>query len=80
MATKQDLQGWLIEALTASMGSAKLVDIARHMWKHHEADLRRSGDLLYTWQYDMRWAANVLRRKGILRSVSASPRGIWELA
>lgn len=80
MAMKERLEAWVVEALRSSLGSAKLVTIAKHIWKHHEAELRSSGDLLYTWQYDMRWAANVLRRKGVLRAVSISPRGVWELA
>ena len=38
-------------------GSAGIVEICKHIWQFHEAEIRNSGDLLYTWQYDMRWAA-----------------------
>ncbi len=79
MATKDDLQEWIRLALRELDGRAHLVAIARHIWKKHESDLRESGDLFYTWQYDMRWAANRLRRRGILRPAEDSPLGIWEL-
>jgi hypothetical protein len=80
MATKLDLGGWIVEALRANDGSARLVEICRHVWEHHEVDLRRSGDLFYTWQYDIRWAATNLRHTGVLRAASVSPVGVWELS
>ena len=79
MATKLDLQDWVTDALRANGGTARLVDVAKFIWAHHEAQLKASGDLLYTWQYDMRWAANVLRRKGVMKPVAASPTGVWQL-
>ncbi len=80
MATKEDLQDWVHQALKASGGRGSIVDIAKHIWSNHEADLKRSGNLFFTWQYDMRWAGNVLRRKGIMRASEVSPAGVWELA
>jgi hypothetical protein len=47
---------------------------------NYENELRRSGDLFFTWQYDIRWVATQLRNKGILRAAESSPSGIWELA
>ena len=79
MASKEDLQDWVVDALNKQGGKAQLVQVAKYIWDNHEAELKRSGDLLYTWQYDMRWAANALRNKGVLRSVEDSPRGLWEL-
>jgi len=80
MATKNDLTGWLVEALKANNGRASIVDICKHVWKNHEEELRRSGDLFFTWQYDIRWAATHLRKGGILRPAGVSPSGVWELA
>jgi hypothetical protein len=80
MARKQDLETWVAEALRSAGGSARLIEIARRIWEARETELRRSGDLFYTWQYDMRWAANQLRRKGIMKSTNASPIGVWEIA
>jgi len=79
MPTKRDLSKWLHEALIAMGGGGRLVDVARHIWHHHESDLRASGDLFYTWQYDLRWAANYLRRTKLMRDAEDSPRGVWEL-
>lgn len=79
MATKSDRQKWVEEALRANKGSAYIVDVARSIWSEHEADLKVSGDLFFTWQYDMRWAANQLRRNEIMVSVDDSPRGVWQL-
>lgn len=79
MAEKSDLDTWVRDALRNGGGRASLVDVAKYIWKNHEADLRTSGDLFYTWQYDMRWAANRLRRRGTMKAVSVSPSGIWEL-
>jgi hypothetical protein len=78
MATRHDLQDWIVEALAASGGVAHLLDVSRNVWREHEAELRASGDLFYTWQYDLRWAATKLRKTSRLRP----PRdpGTYELA
>ena len=80
MATKYDLQDWVIDALEAHGGSAEIVEICKHIWHHHETDLKTSGDLLYTWQYDMRWAGNSLRAEGKLLPKPRGDRGPWRLA
>jgi hypothetical protein len=79
-ATKRDLQGWLLEALKGLGGKGTIPEICRHVWETHEADLRSSGTLFYTWQYDIRWCATQLRRQTTLRPASSSPRGTWEIA
>jgi hypothetical protein len=53
MATKYDLQQWVEDALRSLGGSGTVVDVAREIWNEHEEELRDSGDLFYTWQYDM---------------------------
>jgi hypothetical protein len=72
MATKADLEEWVMEALHHLGGVAHLARIAEHIWTYHEGDLRKSGDLFYTWQYDMRWAAQNLQRAGKLKKLSRS--------
>ena len=79
MATKHDLVGWLADALHRLGGSASIVDVCRELWQAHEPELRLSGDLFYTWQYDVRWAAYELRQNGRMKPDSESPSGIWEL-
>lgn len=80
MASKEDLPDWVVEALSDHGGSARLIDVAKHIWKHRESELRASGDLFYKWQYDMRWAANQLRRTGRMKDANVSPTGVWELS
>jgi hypothetical protein len=77
--TKEDLQIWVQDALRELGGSARIPKIAKAIWQRHRDDLEASGDLFYTWQYDMRWAANRLRRAGIMKSVESSSSGTWEL-
>ena len=79
MATRQDLMDWVVDALRDNGGQASIVEIARHMWTHREDDLRGSGDLFFTWQYDMRWAALKLRASNTLCGADATPRGVWAL-
>ena len=80
MATREDLEGWVVEALRTCGGRARIVQICRHIWEHYEDELRASGDLLYTWQYDVRWAGQRLRDRGVLRPVHGSRSLSWELA
>ena len=79
MATKKDLDVWVKEALIELGGRGRIVPIASIIWKNHEKDLRNSGNLFYTWQYDMRWSAKRLRTAKIMKSAEISPSGVWEL-
>jgi hypothetical protein len=80
MATRYDLEDWVVEALQALGGSATVLDVCQQVWQRHEHDLRASGSLFYTWQYDIRWAAHRLRRRRLLLPSQTSPQGVWELA
>lgn len=80
MALKGKLEDWVTEALQELGGSGSIVAVAKKIWSHHEAELLAAGDIFYTWQYDMRWAAERLRKKGAMKTVAISPRGVWELA
>lgn len=80
MATRHDLVDWLYEALVASGGRGRIADLCKVVWDRHERDLKASGELLYTWQYDIRWAAYHLRKAGKLKSDTLSPKGVWELS
>jgi len=71
---------WVLEALRLLGGRAAILDICKKVWELHEKDIRASGNLMYEWQYEIRWAGDILRREGMLRPASVSPRGIWELA
>jgi hypothetical protein len=76
---REALVEWVREALLAYPNGATIVQVAKHIWEHHKEELANSGDLFFTWQYDMRWAATKLRRAKKVRQVGDSQRGIWEL-
>lgn len=73
------LEKWVVEALKKNGGSAYLLDVARFLWDHHEKDIRQHENLVYTWQYDMRWAATSLRKKGRLSEGKKGVRAPWTL-
>jgi len=79
MATRDDLQDWVMQALKSLGGTGSIVQVARHIWVNHSKDLQSSGDLFYTWQYDMRWAATKLRNRNIILPAEASQKGQWRL-
>ena len=71
---------WTLEALRDFGGRGRIVDVSRHIWNHHEEELREAGDLFFTWQYDLRWAAWTLRQRGLMKPAGVSEQGLWELA
>lgn len=79
MATRNDFEDWIIEALHYFNGSGWPKDVAKYIWDHYEDELRQSGSLLYTWQYDIRWAVKKLRNKGVLKPVYGRRDLPWEL-
>jgi hypothetical protein len=79
MATRDDLDAWVLAAIVRCGGEASVIEVARDIWRHHRTELEQSGDLLYTWQYDMRWAAQRLRHSKQLRTAEECPRGRWML-
>lgn len=80
MATKYELEVWIVQALRALGGEATIPRICEQVWTQHETDLRGSGDLFFTWQYDIRWAAQRLRDQAVLVPDKQAPRGVWRLA
>lgn len=79
MADKTVLQDWVVEALKHLGGSGSIIDVCRVIWQRHEHDLRASGDLFYTWQYDIRWAATKLRHAGRLAETASKSHQPWRL-
>ena len=79
MANREVLQKWVIDALRANGGTASIVQAAKYLWANHEQELRASGDMFYTWQYDMRWACTKLRERKVVQPAEDSARGEWKL-
>ncbi len=79
MLDRYGLEPIVVAALKANGGEARVVEVAKYIWAHHEADLRASGDFFFIWQYDMRRAAENLRNRGVLKPYDKL-LGKWELA
>ncbi len=75
MATRRDLDEWVLDALAHAGGTGTIVDVCRRIWSSRRGDLEASGDLLYTWQYDIRWAIKRLRLAKKLKAADSSQRG-----
>ncbi|MQR01447.1 hypothetical protein [Glaciimonas soli] len=80
MITREGMKHWVLEALKNLGGKGRPKDVAKYIWGHYESELKQSGSLLYTWQYDVRWAAQSLRDSGELKPVHGRHDLPWELA
>lgn len=80
MQGRELLKAWVIEALQDLGGRADILSLCKKVWDHHGQEIRDTDDLFYLWQYEIRWAGNLLRKDGIIRPANSSPRGTWELA
>jgi len=60
-------------------GAGTIPKVAEQIWIAREADLKDSGELFFTWQYDIRWAAQRLQDAGKLEKVKRSGKSVWEL-
>lgn len=76
---RYDLPEVLYSSLDALGGQSDIIGVCKYVWEHYSTNLENSGDLFYTWQYDIRWAATELRKTGRMKPAEQSPRGIWEI-
>lgn len=79
MITKDMLPELLYNVLKKMGGSASLIQVCKKFYSIYEQELKNSGDLFYTWQYDIRWAATALRKSGRMKDARVSPSGVWEI-
>lgn len=77
---RNDLPGLLIKCLIELGGEGTIVEVCECFWSYYEEELKRSGSLLYTWQYDIRWAATELRKSNIMLNSRESPKELWQFA
>lgn len=70
------LSSWIVESLRASGTSASPLTVAKLVWGRHEPELRSAGDLLFTWQLDLRATAEAMTAAG---SLSIEETGDWTL-
>ncbi len=72
-----DLKAPILEALHSLGGKAKIADVCRYVWDNYEPDIRASGRYFYVWQYELRWASDMLVKDGRLKK--GVPRGVWKI-
>ena len=85
---RKDLPEILYNLLKELNGKAKMIDIFKLFWTKYEQELKVSGDLFYTWNYDIRWATTQLRKIKKMKQAKEqenthgadiTSRGIWEI-
>ena len=76
---RHDLPDILYAVIKDMGGEASILDVCKYVWNHYQADLVNSGDLFYTWQYDIRWAATSLRKENRMKAAEISPHGVWQI-
>lgn len=76
---REKLELWVREALGALGGEGHINEVAREIWLAHENDLREQGEHFYSWQYDIRWAAQKLRESGKAGLRKQGSRSVWYL-
>ena len=77
--TRYDLPDILFKSLKDMGGQASIIEVCKYVWEKYKNNLQDSGDLFYSWQYDIRWAATELRKTGRMKPAEISPRGVWEV-
>ncbi|GLK81722.1 hypothetical protein [Methylopila turkensis] len=70
---REDFKKPVVDAIRLNGGRATIVQIAKYIWDNYETDIRAAGDVLYTWQYEMRWAGQALVDEG---KISKTGRGV----
>lgn len=68
------MKDWVIETLQELGGSGSILDICKIVWAKHGNEIQNSGEAFYTWQYEIRWAGDILRKEGTLKPVSKLSR------
>jgi hypothetical protein len=66
--SKKDLQDIVKETLIILNGKSNITEISKYIWKKYNYKLLISGDIFYTWQYDIRWVGTELRKLGIMKN------------
>ncbi len=76
---KKDMVWILVDALKFLKGKGTIVQVSKVIWENYNKELKSSGDIFYTWQYDIRWARHKLQKEGRLDTHMVNGRSIWEL-
>lgn len=82
MTSRAVLVDWVEDALKSLGGSSSILQVAKEVYRRNAYTLTQEDNLFYTWQYDMRWAAQKLRDQGKLDNSETNAdlkKGQWKL-
>ena len=71
-----DLRNPVYEAVVSLGGKAKIADVCKFVWENYEPEIVNSGKYFYVWQYELRWASDMLVKEGKIQK--GPPRGVWK--
>jgi hypothetical protein len=67
---RKSMTAWVLEALNELGGAAPILEVNKAIWRRHAKEIEASEELFYRWQYEIRWAADLLRKSGDIISDS----------
>lgn len=70
---------WVLEALQNLGGKGKVLEVCKNVWANHGEEIKSSGDMFFIWQYEIRWAADKLRKQGKILPFEPKSRSFWVL-
>ena len=79
MNRNAQIEKMLIDALQYFGKPTLITDVNRYIWNKYENDIRMSDEMLYKWQYQLRWAATMLHQKGTITMDKKGTYGLWAI-
>ena len=79
MKNNTPMENMLIDALKHFKGPTLILDVSKYIWNKYEDDIRKSDEMLYKWQYKLRWAATMLHQKGTITMDKKGTYGLWAI-
>lgn len=76
---RDDLPDLLYNVLDELGGEATAVEAVACFWTRYDEELRESGNLYYTWEFDLEKAVKDLRRDHRMMEAFYSPEDVWAL-
>ena len=77
--SRKDIIDLVVDALKSLGGKGTIVQVASKIWETYGAVLEQSGEIFYTWQYDIRWARHKLAADGVLKTKKVQGKSLWIL-
>lgn len=76
--TREELKPMIVKALEAHNGRAAIYKVSEFIWEKYSSKILDDKRMLYTWQYEMRWAAMALQKDGLIE-LGKFKKGVWSL-